>query len=95
MKCRRFIDLLKPFYGIVKALGFDNDAHSEAAVHRRDQAIRIRLLRVGRGASQQSSFPLLFEADFGVAYMAHVGGFVTGFALTLLFRGGSRPRLNA
>lgn len=31
----------------------------------------------------------------GVAYMAHVGGFVAGFALTLLFRGGSRPRLNA
>lgn len=31
----------------------------------------------------------------GVAYMAHVGGFVAGFALTFLFRGGSRPRLNA
>jgi membrane associated rhomboid family serine protease len=24
----------------------------------------------------------------GVAYMAHVGGFVAGFALTFLFRGG-------
>lgn len=30
----------------------------------------------------------------GVAYMAHVGGFVAGFVLTFLFRGNS-PRLNA
>jgi membrane associated rhomboid family serine protease len=29
----------------------------------------------------------------GVAYMAHVGGFVTGFVLTFLFRGNSSPRL--
>ena len=29
----------------------------------------------------------------GVAYMAHVGGFVTGFALTFLFRGSTLPRL--
>lgn len=31
----------------------------------------------------------------GVAYMAHVGGFVTGFVLTFLFGGGSRTRLTA
>ena len=31
----------------------------------------------------------------GVAYMAHVGGFVAGFVLTFLFGGGSRLRLNA
>ena len=31
----------------------------------------------------------------GVAYMAHVGGFVAGFLLTFLFGGGSRLRLNA
>ena len=31
----------------------------------------------------------------GVAYMAHIGGFIAGFALTFLFRGGSSPRLNA
>ena len=29
----------------------------------------------------------------GVAYMAHVGGFVAGFLLTFLFRGNSRARL--
>jgi len=29
----------------------------------------------------------------GVAYMAHVGGFIAGFALTFLFRGRSQPRL--
>jgi membrane associated rhomboid family serine protease len=29
----------------------------------------------------------------GVAYMAHVGGFVTGFVLTFLFRGNTMPRL--
>jgi membrane associated rhomboid family serine protease len=31
----------------------------------------------------------------GVAYMAHIGGFVAGFALTFLFRGNSTPRLPA
>lgn len=31
----------------------------------------------------------------GVAYMAHIGGFVAGFLLTLLFGGSSRPRLTA
>lgn len=31
----------------------------------------------------------------GVAYMAHVGGFLTGFALTFLFRGNMSPRLTA
>jgi membrane associated rhomboid family serine protease len=31
----------------------------------------------------------------GVAYMAHIGGFVAGFALTFLFRGNSTPRLTA
>jgi len=31
----------------------------------------------------------------GVAYMAHVGGFVTGFVLTFLFGGSSRARLRA
>ncbi|HEY5270179.1 MAG TPA: rhomboid family intramembrane serine protease [Anaerolineales bacterium] len=31
----------------------------------------------------------------GVAYMAHVGGFIAGFVLTLLFRGNSTPRLTA
>jgi len=31
----------------------------------------------------------------GVAYMAHVGGFVTGFVLTFLFRGSSSARLHA
>jgi len=29
----------------------------------------------------------------GVAYMAHVGGFVTGFVLTFLLRGNSTQRL--
>jgi membrane associated rhomboid family serine protease len=29
----------------------------------------------------------------GVAYMAHIGGFVAGFGLTFLFRGNSTPRL--
>ena len=31
----------------------------------------------------------------GVAYMAHVGGFIAGFVLTFLFRGNSRPRLTS
>jgi membrane associated rhomboid family serine protease len=31
----------------------------------------------------------------GVAFMAHVGGFVAGFILTFLFRGNSRTRLPA
>lgn len=31
----------------------------------------------------------------GVAYMAHVGGFVAGFVLTFLFRGSTSPRLTA
>jgi len=31
----------------------------------------------------------------GVAYMAHIGGFVTGFVLTFLFRGSSRAQLHA
>ncbi len=31
----------------------------------------------------------------GVAYMAHIGGFIAGFALTFLFRGNSRSRLTA
>jgi len=29
----------------------------------------------------------------GVAYMAHIGGFIAGFVLTLLFRGNSQARL--
>ena len=29
----------------------------------------------------------------GVAYMAHVGGFIAGLVLTFLFRGSSRPQL--
>ncbi len=29
----------------------------------------------------------------GVAYMAHIGGFIAGFALTFLLRGSSHPRL--
>jgi len=28
-----------------------------------------------------------------VAYLAHIGGFITGFALTFLFRGRTTPRL--
>ena len=31
----------------------------------------------------------------GVAYMAHIGGFIAGLALTFLFRGSSNPRLTA
>jgi membrane associated rhomboid family serine protease len=31
----------------------------------------------------------------GVAYMAHVGGFIAGIVLTFLFRGNSTPRLTA
>ena len=31
----------------------------------------------------------------GVAYMAHIGGFVAGFGLTFLFRGDSTRRLTA
>ncbi len=31
----------------------------------------------------------------GVAYMAHIGGFIAGFALTFLLRGKSAPRLTA
>ncbi|HEU0294708.1 MAG TPA: rhomboid family intramembrane serine protease [Anaerolineales bacterium] len=31
----------------------------------------------------------------GVAYMAHIGGFVAGFVLTFLFRGNTRARLTA
>ncbi len=31
----------------------------------------------------------------GVAYMAHIGGFIAGFVLTFLFRGNSTPRLTA
>jgi membrane associated rhomboid family serine protease len=31
----------------------------------------------------------------GVAYLAHVGGFIAGFVLTYLFRGNSTPRLTA
>jgi len=31
----------------------------------------------------------------GVAYMAHVGGFIAGFVLTFLLRGNSTPRLTA
>jgi membrane associated rhomboid family serine protease len=29
----------------------------------------------------------------GVAYMAHIGGFIAGFVLTFLFRGSAAPRL--
>jgi membrane associated rhomboid family serine protease len=31
----------------------------------------------------------------GVAYMAHIGGFIAGFVLTFLLRGNSTPRLTA
>ena len=31
----------------------------------------------------------------GVAYMAHIGGFVAGFVLTFLFRGNSTPQLTS
>ncbi len=35
------------------------------------------------------------DADVGgVAYMAHVGGFVAGFLMALLFRGAGRPRID-
>ena len=36
------------------------------------------------------------DADVGgVAYMAHVGGFVAGFLMAFLFRGGGNPRISA
>ena len=36
------------------------------------------------------------DADVGgVAYMAHVGGFVAGFLMAFLFRGAGRPRIGA
>jgi membrane associated rhomboid family serine protease len=36
------------------------------------------------------------DADVGgVAYMAHVGGFVAGFAMAFVFRGAGRPRIGA
>jgi membrane associated rhomboid family serine protease len=31
----------------------------------------------------------------GVAYMAHIGGFVAGFVLTFLFNGTASPRLTS
>jgi membrane associated rhomboid family serine protease len=31
----------------------------------------------------------------GVAYMAHIGGFIAGFVLTFLFRGNTMPRLTS
>ena len=31
----------------------------------------------------------------GVAYMAHIGGFITGFVLTFLLRGNTAPRLTS
>jgi membrane associated rhomboid family serine protease len=31
----------------------------------------------------------------GVAYMAHIGGFIAGFVLTFLFRGNTTPRLTS
>ncbi len=31
----------------------------------------------------------------GVAYMAHIGGFIAGFVLTFLFRGNATPRLTS
>ena len=31
----------------------------------------------------------------GVAYMAHIGGFIAGFVLTFLFRGNTAPRLTS
>ena len=40
--------------------------------------------------------PIANTADTGgVAFMAHIGGFVAGFVLTFLFRGNSRARLTA
>jgi membrane associated rhomboid family serine protease len=35
------------------------------------------------------------ESSGGVAYMAHIGGFVAGFLLTYLFRGSERPSSTA
>jgi len=36
------------------------------------------------------------DADVGgVAYMAHVGGFVAGFLMAFLFRGSGKPRISA
>ncbi len=35
------------------------------------------------------------EEQGGVAFMAHVGGFVAGFLMAFLFRGGSNPRISA
>jgi len=36
------------------------------------------------------------DADVGgIAYMAHVGGFVAGFLMAFLFRGAGRPRIGA
>jgi membrane associated rhomboid family serine protease len=36
------------------------------------------------------------DADVGgVAYMAHVGGFLAGFLMAFLFRGAGRPRIDA
>ena len=31
----------------------------------------------------------------GVAYIAHIGGFIAGFVLTFLFRGRSKPQLTS
>jgi membrane associated rhomboid family serine protease len=31
----------------------------------------------------------------GVAFMAHIGGFIAGFLLTFLLRGNSRPQLSS
>jgi len=31
----------------------------------------------------------------GVAYMAHIGGFIAGFVLTFLFRGNTAPQLTS
>jgi membrane associated rhomboid family serine protease len=31
----------------------------------------------------------------GVAYMAHIGGFIAGFVLTFLFKGNTAPRLTS
>lgn len=43
-----------------------------------------------------SGFGSIATADTGgVAYMAHVGGFIAGFVLTFLFRGNEAPRLTS
>ena len=43
-----------------------------------------------------SGFGSIATADTGgVAYMAHVGGFIAGFVLTFLFRGNKAPRLTS